>query len=455
MLHPIVRWVARRAIRWFYREMQFVNASAIPASGPTLIVASHGNDLPDILMTFLATNRDVLFVANIAAADSLLVRWTYRGLGIIPVTRVRDARALRARGEDASAINANAFVRVAEALRKGHAVAIFPEGNVHDQPHLGALRTGAAKMVLQALESGTSSLSMVPIGYQYENASGPRSGLLGVVGTPVYLEHWKPQQPSKSVTELTRFIRTQLKQVTRNARAQHDAAVLSELCAATGAVMSSSNVTPIAAAHDIQLRLSRLSAADDVFVADSIAPSAISSQRGMQEFQAAATRLTNLCAGLGAHRWSARDHADVLHAAGDATVSASRNTTFGVWALAPLAACGWLWNALPIWLCRALAVRYAPARTDLAARTLLPGLYVMGLWYVGMPLALWIAGVHPWMVLLLFVVQPRMGDFAIGWRDRYRTLQLIRRARTAQEELRVELLEAAQFVRRTLERIKM
>jgi len=449
MLHPIVRWLARRSIRWFYREAQFVNAAAIPATGPTLIVASHGNDLPDILMTFLATNRDVLFVANIAAADSPLVRWTYRGLGVIPVSRVRDARALKARGEDASAINTNAFVRVVEALKDGHAVVIFPEGNVHDYPHLGALRSGAAKMALQTLESGVPSLCMVPIGYQYESPSQPRSGLLGVVGTPVYVEHWKPVHPSRNVTELTQFIRLQLKEVTRNARTRHDADVLSASAAAAGAVMSSADITPIAAAHDIQLRLTQLSAADEIFVADAVAPSAMPIKPLVQEFERAATQLSDWCVKFGAHRWSARDHADVLCAAGDETVSANQPSAFAVWALLPLAAFAWVWHALPVWIARTVAVRYAPTPVDVAARTLVPGLYFMELWYVVLPLVLLLAGGTPWVVAVLFVVQPRLGDFAFSWRDRYRTLQLMRRVRAVPRARRVAVLSAAQRVRQT------
>ncbi|MEO7360990.1 MAG: 1-acyl-sn-glycerol-3-phosphate acyltransferase, partial [Gemmatimonadaceae bacterium] len=177
MLHPIIRWLARRAIRWFYRDAEILNAAAIPSEGATLIVASHGNDLTDILMTFLLSKRDILFVANMAAADSPIVRWTYAGLGVIPVSRVRDARALKARGEDVGVINTNAFLRVVDALKTGHAVAIFPEGNVNDAPHLGPLRSGAAKMALQAVDSGVD-LTMIAVGYQYESPTTPRSGLL-------------------------------------------------------------------------------------------------------------------------------------------------------------------------------------------------------------------------------------------------------------------------------------
>lgn len=447
MLHPVVRWLARRSIRWFYREAEFVNAGAIPASGPVLIVASHSNDLPDILMTFLATNRDVLFVANIAAADKLPVRLTYQGLGVIPVSRVRDARALKARGEDASALNSNAFVRVAESLKAGHVVAIFPEGNVPEHPCLGALRTGAAKMALQALDAGVASLCLVPIGYQYENPSEPRSGMLALVGLPVQVDQWKPVQEGKRVSELTQFIRGTLKHVTRNARTMRDAMRLSTLAAAGGAAISSSSVTPIASAHQVQRMLSKLSAADEVFVDESVAPSAMPVQEIIEQFVRASDAFGELCVKFGAHAWSARDCADVLHAAGDTLVSASKASAFSVWAVSPLAAVAWLWHAPPFWVSRTVAVRSAPTRMELAARTMLPGLYIMEIWYVSVPLALWFAGVPAWLVLFVFVVQPRVGDFAINWRDRYRTLQIVGRVRRATDMERLAVVHTAQAVR--------
>lgn len=447
MLHPIVRWLARRSIRWFYRGAEFVNARAIPASGPVLIVASHGNDLPDILMTFLAINRDVLFVANIAAADSPLVRWTYRGLGVIPVSRVRDARALKARGEDASAINADAFVRVVDALEAGHVVAICPEGNVHDFPHLGRLRTGAAKMALQALERGVRSLTLVPVGYQYENASTPRSGMLGVVGRPVALETWEPTDARRNVTDLTQFIRERLCEVTRNARARDDAETLSMLVATAGAALSNSRTSPLATGHAVQPVLSKLSAADGVFVANAVAPSAVQHTHALEHFQRALSDLNNVCTSFGAQTWSARDCADVLMAAGDVEVHTDAPNALAVCALAPLAAFAWAWQVVPIFVCRAFAVRYAPTAADLAARTLLPGLYIIAGWCTLAPLVLLVIGVTPWIVLVLFLIQPRLGDFAFSWRDRWRTMRLIRRVRNASDDVKLSITKDASEIR--------
>lgn len=424
-----------------------LNTSAIPETGPTLIVASHGNDLPDILLTFLSTRRDILFVANVSAADFPPVRWTYAGLGVIPVSRVRDARALKARGEDASALNANAFVRVVDVLKQGHCVAIFPEGIVPDFPRLGALRNGAARMALQAIDGGVTQLQIVPVGYQYECAHELRSGALGVVGHPSRVADWKPDQATKRVTEFTEFICDELRVLTRNARTHRDADVLATLSATLGAAMSSASLSPLAAALDVQRALSRLSAADKIFVADAIAPSAIEKHDDLIQLQRTAQELSRAVAAFGARGWSARDNADVLLAAGDAQVHQRGTRSLALWFCAPLAAVGWLWHVIPWFVSIAIAKKFAPRNAEFAAITMVPGLYVVLLWYLFMPALLLLIGVEPWAALLAFLAQPRLGDCALSWRDWFRRWRLMSRVRAASLARRGEIVAMAADLR--------
>ncbi len=149
MRHPFVRWIARRALGWFYRERHFVGLERIPASGPVLLVGNHPNDLPDVLLGLLATRRDTRYVATAAAATSLAVRWVYDGMRVIPVTRVKDARKLKERGADMASSNRLAFQRVTDALAAGDVVGLFPEGGVHDGPGIGIIRSGVARLALE------------------------------------------------------------------------------------------------------------------------------------------------------------------------------------------------------------------------------------------------------------------------------------------------------------------
>ncbi|MGV3711343.1 MAG: 1-acyl-sn-glycerol-3-phosphate acyltransferase [Gemmatimonas sp.] len=450
MLHPIVRWLARRSIRWLYANTEFVGAEKIPASGATLIVASHGNDLPDILLTFLASNRDILFVANITAAEFPIARWTYAGLGVIPISRVRDARALKARGLDASALNADAFSRVVDALKAGHIVAIFPEGMVPEYPRLGALRNGAAKMALQAIDEGVP-LTMVPIGYQYESAHTLRSDTLAVVGEVVAVQEWKPRDATRRVSEFTAFMAERLCAVTRNARTYLDADVLSAVAATVGAAVARPGESPLAAAHRVQRRLSQLSAADGIFVAHAIAPAAIDLRETVESLEQLALQFVQMSSAFGVRSWSARDQYTVQQCS-ESNSETRLASSFTHLLLSPFALVGAIVHAVPWVISRAVARKYAPRDSELAAITIVPGLYIVVLWYVAVAIAV-AATVSPWLALPVLIVLPRLGDAAMHWRDRMHTFRLRRALIRSAEHEKERLRELARMIRRIWETI--
>lgn len=469
-LHRFFRWVARRAIRWFYRDAQIIGQENIPRDGATLLVASHSNDVPDILLTLSITNRRVLFVANVAAGNSIPAKLTYAALDVIPIARIRDARAMRARGDDAAALNERAFARVTAALRAGQVVAIFPEGKVNELPHLAPIRTGAARMALEAITNGVEHLSLVPIGYQYEKQDQPRSGLLTVVGTPTRVERWQPANHERAVPEFTRHIRQQLQHVTRTAATWADVAELNQIAAAVGAVQSSSQQSPIAAAcHAQRIVASTYGAEADYSnqaisgtastgpqvgypdvaqaVARQVENPAVALQTELEFVQRESLDLSTAVVALGGQPWSAADHAIVLRALGDTQAGASSPSAFAIWMTAPLAALGWLWHGVPFWFVYRNARSKAPHRVEVAGMAMIPGVYIMEAWYAAISALLWLAGLNLWLVLVTFIVQPRLGDLACWWRDGVRAQRLHARAKAAPATQRQAVLESAQRLR--------
>ena len=529
MVYSVVRWFARRAIRWFYGDTATLNANAIPKSGATLIVASHGADLPDILLTFLATKRRIRFVANVSAADSWFAQFILARLSVIPISRVRDARALKARGEDAAALNVRAFQKVNAALLHGECVAIFPEGVVNDFPHLAPMRTGAARMALDAIVSRElTNLTMVAVGYQFEQSQQRRSGCLTVVGEPFRVHGWKPLHATTPISEFTRVIKNQLQLVTRNSATQTDANRLSEIVAAVAAATNgttntthtttngattkaatntttgtattasictttdrSTNATAdqatntsvnssaskaiaiakssiLADAHRIQLLVTKIRSPHGLFVAtpradlmlaegakqpamtqqSSVPAEVRDAQALLLDVERVALQMTDIVSSFGARPWSASDHALALQSAGDTSIAIGKPNLLRIIALAPLALLGWLWHVLPFWACRAQGKRFAPRPIEVAARTIVPGLYLIALWYVTIPVGLLFLGFSLWLVAPLFVAQPRLGDFALSWRDDIRSWKLTSRVQRAPISERQALLACADELRR-------
>jgi hypothetical protein len=60
--------------------------------------------------------------------------------------------------------NAETFRAVSEALSAGGAILIFPEGVSQPEPTLMALRTGAARMLLEAEAAGAPPVTLLPVG---------------------------------------------------------------------------------------------------------------------------------------------------------------------------------------------------------------------------------------------------------------------------------------------------
>ena len=96
---------------------------------------------------------------------------------IIPVHRPED--------HETGASNVGSFDTAIEALRAGDLVGIFPEGTTHDRPHLVRLRTGVARIALQAVDDGVEGVRIVPVGIAYEDKVTLRGRALVDVGDPI------------------------------------------------------------------------------------------------------------------------------------------------------------------------------------------------------------------------------------------------------------------------------
>lgn len=407
MRHPFARWIARRSLRWFYRESHIVGAERIPASGPVLLVGNHPNDLPDVLFGLLATDRPTRYVATAAAATSIAVRWVYTGMRAIPVTRVKDARALKQRGADMAAANRVAFSQVTDALAAGDIVGVFPEGGVYDGPGIGPIRSGVARLALDSSISGSiKGIHVVPIGLQYEAGSEPGSDVLVHVGAPLSLDEWLATAPERPHRAFTVELRRLLESVSRTAVTAGEIVVRDRLLAAAAAALYRAKVAagargsaPIVVGIPLDAGWPTLLAEPGVAEAVDIVCDAVVKADGRPV--------------------SARDCARVMLAAS----SDSPRFPFALVLRAPFALVAALLHVLPLRGIWGLAKRISPLTSDRAARAIVPGFYLMFAWYalLGALLAAGLmAAEWSWLVVvpasLLFMrLLPRLGDFAVAW----------------------------------------
>jgi 1-acyl-sn-glycerol-3-phosphate acyltransferase len=196
-LDTVALLLTRVLARVFYRSVEIRGAEHVPASGPVLFVANHGNSLVDPLLLIALLPRRIRFLAKSTLWQNPLLVPLLALAGAVPVYRRQD-------GDDMTK-NRDTFARCYEELAAGGGVALFPEGISYHAPELQPLKTGAARIAL-----GAEGVHIVPVGLTFEEKASFRSRVLLVIGEPL------EPAPAEDPRDLTARIEDGLRHVTLN-----------------------------------------------------------------------------------------------------------------------------------------------------------------------------------------------------------------------------------------------
>ncbi len=219
-----LRRLARIALDWYYGGVEAVGLERVPRDGPVFLAGNHPNALMDALVIGVLAPRRVRMLAKSTLFANPVAALLLRGLGVIPLFRARDVSPAEGVAAPDPTRNAQSFRAVSEALAEQSAVLIFPEGTSHDEPQLAPLRTGLARMALEARDAhGVRDLVIVPMGLVFEAKEAPRSRVLLQVGQPIV-----PDDAS-TVATLTADVDQRLRAVTLNFTSAEEAARITAL----------------------------------------------------------------------------------------------------------------------------------------------------------------------------------------------------------------------------------
>jgi len=176
----LIRALVRVLLAIFYRRLDVAGLEHVPSRGPLIVAANHGNGLIDPMLLMAALPRMLRPLAKSGLFRHPVIAPFLSLARALPVHRRQDA------GNDRTAGNAQMFRAVGEALVRGEAILIFPEGVSQPEPTLMTLRTGAARLLLEADAAGAHDVMLLPVGLVLTEPGRFRSGrALVLVGAPV------------------------------------------------------------------------------------------------------------------------------------------------------------------------------------------------------------------------------------------------------------------------------
>ena len=369
MIYALLRAVAGVALRWYYRSIDVVGMDRVPRRGPVLLVVNHPNALVDALVVGWVLPRRMQLTAKATLFRNPIGAWLLRRVGVVPLQRASDVQAGRGTGDPSR--NAESFRAVSARLRAGGAVLIFPEGKSHDEPALAEIRTGAARIALEAVRTGgVQGLSIVPVGLHFERKERPSTRVLAQVGDPIAVDAWRDADERTAVPALTAEIERRLRAVTLNFETHAEAMATTSLAASLAAVVAEESVPSLGAVAPLEREIAlarRLAAARREVEDDALGARAGAFLARQEAFESALRAAELRVRDLGIDTGTASGARFVIREG-------------ALLALAgPVAVWGAVNHYLPFQLARAIAMRRVESASDPAMRTIVAGsAFVLG-----------------------------------------------------------------------------
>ncbi|KAG1854377.1 glycerol-3-phosphate-acyltransferase [Suillus tomentosus] len=219
VLHLVIRRIADWSLWSFFTEVRVIGGEHVPLDGPIIVTATHHNMMidPAILSSSFPHRRVLHYWSKASLFANPVLSWVLHSSGNIPVDRKSKNRQDLFRG-------------TIEALARGDAVALFPEGTSYTEPRIMQVKDGAAWAALEytkwAAENGVKGpgVRIIPAAIVYTNKSKYRSSVIVKFGEPVSMDEYKEQffsdlegAPRAAAKRLTGAIERELVEATINA----------------------------------------------------------------------------------------------------------------------------------------------------------------------------------------------------------------------------------------------
>ena len=219
MLYSLIHKIFVLAIKLFFNQISIQNKQIVPKQGPVIFVANHPNFFMDPLIAGSYCGRELYFFAKSTLFNSSIKKWILTRLNLVPVYRKIDDKKNMEK-------NINSFKKGYEILENNGAFLIFPEGVSIGKRVLEKLKTGAARIGLEAESKNDFNLNIViiPIGLSYSDQIRFRSNIMIRFGNPIKLGDFEKDyelNEIKVVKKVTTIIGESLNELTNYYQTDH------------------------------------------------------------------------------------------------------------------------------------------------------------------------------------------------------------------------------------------
>ncbi|KAI7906157.1 uncharacterized protein BX663DRAFT_403877, partial [Cokeromyces recurvatus] len=212
-----LQYLSRLALWIYFRKIQIICRTPIPAEGPLLVAANHSNMVldPIVLIATFPHSRPCHFWALDRFFRIPLVGKILEAAGVLPVNTKTHS-------------NAALFKHTLESLDQGAVVALFPEGTSYTAPNHLPFKNGISwasfeyltQIANRNIENESKSISIIPVGITYTTKNKWRNEVIVEYGDPIIqtfdeLEKFQ-ENPKKTVKYLTDRIAKEVERSTIN-----------------------------------------------------------------------------------------------------------------------------------------------------------------------------------------------------------------------------------------------
>lgn len=206
-----IRIINRSLMETWFREISLVDLDTIPDKGGIIFTTWHPGGMIDPMLIMAAMPNKLTFAAKHTLFKVPILGRIIRTAGAKPVHRSQDTTSKENISENRSAKNSTLIESLGDTVANEGAVVIFPEGVTHDESHSLRLKTGAARILLhainKALEEGKPQPHVIPLGLHYSDQHRFRERVSLQVNQPLPIPPLPGNEgaPKPTVEELEEF----------------------------------------------------------------------------------------------------------------------------------------------------------------------------------------------------------------------------------------------------------